>query len=398
MRQVGRWMAWGMILAGCETGGGQASTQVDAVASQDVQTAGTDAQAQDMGQGQQDAALAQDSQPTEDVAPQVDVPVAQDTAPPAQVSYPLHMGEWTMKPKQETTRCVVKRLGNTTDIWVDAIHAKLAKGSHHVIVYRSDATEEKLTPFACDPFTETLAGGNVPLMITQVPEETLQLPPGIAFQFKAGQMVRVEAHFLNYFPNDIQATADVDFHTLPTEKVKDAADLLFYGTADFYLPAGKKSQTPWHYLPMWEGTHIFAMTGHTHALGTNVEVALADGGTMTDPPMLYPGTAEYVWSEPPIAKFEPPLTIGKNQGFQYRCTWDNNTGKGVGFGESATKEMCFFWGYYYPAKGYRMCVNPGVQAQQYAKQYGFDVGDSVCCPDDDLCDVLKLYLGNVSGK
>ncbi len=367
-----------------------------------VNAADTDAQASDatpaVDDAGQDVAQAQDVATPADVAQAADAVqdvLAEDVGAPQPTSYPLNMGQWTMKAKEETTKCVVKRLTNAQEIWVNAIHAKLAKGSHHVIVYRSEATEEKLVPFECDPFAGTLAGDTVPLMITQISEETLKLPPGIAFKFKPNQMIRLEAHFLDYFPESIVATADLDFLTLPKAQVKDEADLLFYGTADFYLPAGKTTQTPWHYLPMWEGTHIFAMTGHTHALGTNVEIGLATGGTVTDPPLLYPGDEEYVWSEPPIRQFDPPLIMGKNQGFQYRCTWYNDKAKGVGFGESATKEMCFFWGYYYPAKGYRMCINPGTAAQNYAKKNGFDVGDSICCPDDDLCAVLKLYLANL---
>ena len=52
------------------------------------------------------------------------------------------------------------------------------------------------------------------------------------------------------------------------------------------------------------------------------------------------------------------------------------------------QEMCFLWAYYYPSKGYRMCVNPGNIANN------FELGEQVCCPDDAiLCDLVKVFLG-----
>lgn len=354
-----------------------------------------DAPGTDAGPGPEDAADAAwpDVAEVPDSAA-IDVPDV--VALPVPPVLALDMGGWILQPKQEATRCVVKRLDFADPSWIHAIHTKLGKGSHHLIVYRSDETVEQITPFPCAPFTETLSGGNVPLMISQVAEETLTLPPGVAFQFKAHQMIRVEAHFLDYYATPITATASIEFLTLPKAEVNDEADLLFYGTPDFYLPAGKQTQTPWHYLPVLPGSHVFALTGHTHALGTNVEIALANGATATDPVLLYPPAGKsFSWSEAPMAYLTPEVVAAKDQGFQYRCSWDNTTSKNVNFGESATSEMCFFWGYYYPSKGYRTCISTGKYKKQ-AASYGIELGDSVCCPGDDACDLVKLFLKNAA--
>lgn len=99
-----------------------------------------------------------DSQPVADAAPPADAVVAADAGKPdngivADVPefipaavYSTNLSAWTMQPKEETTRCVVKRLDNAGEIWINAISTKLAKGSHHLIVYRSDATVEELVP------------------------------------------------------------------------------------------------------------------------------------------------------------------------------------------------------------------------------------------------------------
>lgn len=349
-----------------------------------------DAQGQDA--GGTDAAGTSDA-----VAAPGDAVAAEDAVPTpvAKAMYGINLADWKLNPKQEDTRCVIKRLDNEMVIYVQAIHTKLNKGSHHLIVYKSNETKEKLDPFPCNPFTETLSGGNVPLMITQIVEEKLQLPPGVAFKLEPKQMIRLEAHYLNYFPTDITAHADIEFLTLQPKDLKHEADLLFYGTPDFWLPKGKTTSTPWLYLDVWPDTKIFALTGHTHKLGTNVQIALADDATKSAAPLIYPGDKTYDWQEPPVTAFDPPLAFGKKQGLQYRCTWYNDTDKNVGFGESASKEMCFFWAYYYPSKGYRMCINPGPQAKQEATKAGFDIGDQICCPDSEMCGLIKLYLANL---
>lgn len=303
--------------------------------------------------------------------------------PPVVKQYKTAIGGWTMKPGGESTKCMLKRLDNPEEAWVTGIHNKLGPGSHHLVVYRSGQTEEKLEPFNCTPFVETLSGETIPLIITQKAEESLILPSGVAFKFEPNQMIRLEVHYLNYFSEDITTKADVTFDTIAAAHVEHEADMLFYGTPDFTIPAGKEHQTPWFFLDVWEGTKVFAMTGHTHGFGTNVEVNFATGKNDGAGDELYPLDEPFKWDEAPVTRYEPALEFGSGEGFRYRCTWNNTSDKSVGFGESASKEMCFFWAYYYPSKGYRMCVNPG----------SFYPLDKACCPDlGPLCSQITDFL------
>ncbi|MFO0749354.1 MAG: hypothetical protein U1F43_27360 [Myxococcota bacterium] len=270
--------------------------------------------------------------------------------------YSTFVGDWVMQPTAETTKCVVKRLSNASDIVVTSIHTTLAPGSHHMIVYRSDETSEKATPFDCTPFVETLGGTAAPLMITQVAEETLTFPPGVGIRLAAGQMVRIEAHYLNYFTEPITAHGDVEFHTDGGAAVTDLADFLFYGTTTFVIAPHSQYTSPWLYLDVPNGAKVFAITGHTHKYGTNVEARIAAGKDAEGTP-LYPGAAPFVWSEAPVVKFDPPVQFDPGTGFKLRCTWDNTSGSYLYFGEATTKEMCFIWAYYYPTSGYRLCAD-----------------------------------------
>jgi len=335
-----------------------------------------------------DDATTSDAATTPDVAPADTTPVT--------VTYKTSIGDWTLQPRAETTRCMHRRLSNTEPVWVTSIETKLAPGSHHLIVYRSTATEEDTVAKECTPFVDVIGGDAYPLMITQVGDETLTLPKGVALRLEPGQMIRMEAHYLNYYPDPIVAHADVTFHTVPESEVEHEAGLMLYGTPDIRVPAGQERSTPWYYLPIWEGSKVFAATGHTHRFGTNVELRKASAPEPTglgDEPVtseedIYPLDEAYEWDEAPVIEYDPPLAFGADEGIRYRCSWHNTSSQTVSFGESANQEMCFFWLYYYPTNGYRLCINMGGW---------YDWADGLvqrveCCPESSVCGLVTAYL------
>ncbi len=287
-----------------------------------------------------------------------DVPVEEDTAVAPDTGGPddpqtlsIEFGGWTMAPGQETTRCAVFELSNPEKVHATAIHTKLAKGSHHLIVYRSSAAPTDGS-YECQPFTDTLS--SAPLMISEIAEETLQLPGGVALPLVANQRILVEAHYLNYYPEEITANAEVTFELMPEEDVVHTADMVLYGDAGFWVPPGAELTTDWTWQDMPNDTFVYGLTGHTHQWGTNVEVELSKNGASGT--ALYPGDTPFAWDEAPVVLFDPPLKIEKGDGFRIRCSYDNQSGDGVGFGLSANDEMCFMWAYYYPSHGYRLCA------------------------------------------
>lgn len=309
--------------------------------------------------------------------------------PPIQAEYKTFIGDWKLPAGKEITKCVLKRLTNKQEVWVSGIHTQNNKGSHHLIIYKSAATEEQTTPFNCDPFIEVVSGETVPLMISQISEEELNFPNGIAFRFEPNQMVRIEAHYLNYLPNEITAHADITFKTIAKEDVKDEANILFYGSPDFSLPPGQVTASDVWFLDVWKDSKIFAITGHTHQYGTDVKIYKSNS-EQNQGELVYPPAGQtFDWSEAPVTYFDPPLEFDGNQGFHYQCIWKNTGKKTVGFGESAEQEMCFFWAYYYPSKGYRLCINTG-SLQERAPAGLLKAQE--CCPGSLICDLIKQFL------
>lgn len=113
-------------------------------------------------------------------------------------SYSVTFDAVTVPAGEEDTQCVVKKLTNTEAKHVGRIHNQLGPGSHHLIVYRTNDTEEQPDPFPCQPFADLLnPAKGTPLMITQKSDDELVLPPGVAFAIGQAQFVRLEMHYLN---------------------------------------------------------------------------------------------------------------------------------------------------------------------------------------------------------
>jgi len=298
-------------------------------------------------------------------------------------SYTVTFGPVTVPSGQENTQCVVTRLKNLTAAHVGTIHNVLSDGSHHLIVYRTNDTQEQLTPFDCQPFSDLLKPAKgTPLMITQKKDDTLTLPQGVAFSINADQFVRLEMHYINASPAELQVSATSTFVTMPESQFQNEADFLFFGNPDINIPAHSAMTLGPTYLPLppdLADSKFFGFAGHTHQWGTNVSVATTTGKTGPDTPIY--DVPNWQWAEPETVYVDPPLTVPQNGGFHLTCEWQNDSANTVKFGESANDEMCFFWTYYYPSKGAFVCAHTDQ----------FPGGYDLCCPSEtqqSVCDML----------
>jgi hypothetical protein len=277
-----------------------------------------------------------------------------DTAPPSGNSYSVTLGPVTLKPGQESVVCVEKRVPSDHATDIVKIAADLTEGGHHLIFYKSNATEESTTPTPCSSFRGILGtGGSVPLFIAQKSKTELNFPPGIAYTLPAGQMVRVEMHFLNTTSQDLPISGTVHLGEAKSGTVVDHANLLFYGTLAINIPP-MSTKTVGPMVRTFKGAtrNVFGITGHQHHRGTGFLIEHGDkAGPMTK---LY---ENHDWAEPPLTTFDPAIPVRDGQAFRYTCTYDNPTNTNITFGEGANQEMCFLWAYYYPDMGFEFGID-----------------------------------------
>jgi hypothetical protein len=292
-------------------------------------------------------------------------------------SYSVEFGPVTVPSGTENTQCMVVSLKNAEQLRVGKIHNELSDGSHHVIIYRVADTEEKLTPYDCQPFSDTLdPTKGSPLMITQKKDDLLTLPKGVAFSLDPNQMIRIEMHYINATAKELEVHEKTTFIPIADAEFKDEASLLFLGDPDIDIAPHSSATLGPVYLPLpsnLSDIKFFGITGHAHQWGTNVKVATTDGKDGTDTSVY--DVPNWQWSEPATVYADPPFQIPAGGGFRFSCEWNNQSDATVKFGESANDEMCFFWAYYYPSKGSFVCVHTDQVAGGY----------DLCCPGNPVC-------------
>lgn len=305
---------------------------------------------------------------------------------PGGASFTVDWGPVDVGPGEEATKCVVKSLGNDGPIRVGQFHNVLGDVSHHFIVYRVNEGTEQPEPFDCAPFVDTFdPEAGAPLMVTQKYEETLTLPEGVAFSLQPQQLIRLELHYINASDEARTVTASSTFTTIADDRFEHEADFLFVGNPDIEIPAMSQHTLGPSFLPLppdLAGSQFFGITGHTHQFGTAVEVAVS--GAAADPGTMVYQPENFLWDEPETVMHSPPFSIPEGGGFRFSCSWNNTSDRPVSFGEGAGDEMCFFWAYYYPSRGAKVCI--------HTDQAGGESGLDLCCPGDVLCALLEEQL------
>jgi len=276
-----------------------------------------------------------------------------DLGAPSEQRVSAAIGPIHASPGEEDTVCVTLRLTNATPVRIKAIRTHINAGSHHMIVHKSNATEESLTPAPCRPFIDFDASSS-PLFIAQQPETALEFPPGVAYALDAQQMIRIELHYVAYLETDVDVVGSVDLVLAAEGERPIDADLLFWGDADINLAPRAEgvvekffvAPTPTRISP--DPVTLFALTSHTHSRG---ELATIEWTTSMTAPgeLLHESTS---WAEPPLTILETPRTFASGEGLRLRCQYFNDTDATIGFGEDFDQEMCFLWGYYYPSQGF----------------------------------------------
>lgn len=251
-------------------------------------------------------------------------------------------GPYGVSPGDESTICVVRNLGNPAAARVAAIHTSLEPGSHHMIVSRVNGNATVDVEELCSPFEGGL-GASDTLFIAEQPQASLIYPDGAALEISANQLIRIEIHYLNYYPQSIDVSGTVDFELVPPAAGETSpAQFKFDGSLSLYLPANQlTTKVSSHSVPA--GAHVFALTSHTHKLGVKATIHRTLAGGQKGE-LLHESNS---WADPPLDQFDPPLVFASGEGLELTCEYNNPTDNAVTFGLSANDEMCFLWAHYF---------------------------------------------------
>jgi hypothetical protein len=247
------------------------------------------------------------------------------------------LGSFTVPAGGEIYKCQEFANPFGADVEIKTFESHMTAGSHHLLLfYKPGVTNSPLADCSGLEFAAYPYG-------SQRPDDSITFPDGVAALVPSTQGFRLQAHYLNASPNAISPTVKVTLHPAAAGTTQYHAGVYFYINTNINIPADGQPHSLSKTCNVQSDMNVLLAGSHMHQHATNFVAATTAGQT------LYTTTQ---WSEPIPSTFAPPLVLATGTKVTFTCTWVNNSGAPLTFGESAqTNEMCIFSGHFYPVAG-----------------------------------------------
>lgn len=255
--------------------------------------------------------------------------------------------DWTIPAGQEDYRCIGIRVPE--DAYISVFHAGGVSGEHHqVLTVAQNPGGFTNTQLGEDDNCEVTTLNLQMLFASGVGTDDLQFPDGVAIKVTQGQFLHLNLHLFNTNPSaPLSGHSGIYIKTIPQSEVTDEAEMIFAGDMDLAIPGNTGTTTP----HMESGGCTFTRAGtivaywpHMHQHGVHQKVTFTPSGgsamTLHDEP--------FDFNEQLNFPLDTPLVVGNGDSLLVECSYFNNTGMTVDWGDSSTQEMCFTGLYRYP--------------------------------------------------
>jgi hypothetical protein len=211
----------------------------------------------------------------------------------------------------------------------------MSQGSHHMFAfYKPNATNAALVTcpqgglqFA--PYTLTAGSPNA--------IETY--PDGMGATIPSTTGFTINAHFINTGASALTANLALTMYVAKPGQVTQHIGPVFLNQALLSVPPTGQPSTSMSSYALTQDVNFLLGASHMHQRATHF-ISTANGQT------LYETTQ---WAEPPPKIYSPALHLGAGTTITWSCTYVNDTGSTLTFGESAkTNVMCISEFIYYP--------------------------------------------------
>lgn len=213
---------------------------------------------------------------------------------------------------------------------------------HHVTLLQSDVAVSPI-PGPCAP--EAMTAWR-PLYGWAPGTAALELPPEAGFPEQPGTHFVVQLHYAN--PSHAPLTDTSGFDLCSTEQLRpNDADIMAFGTMQITVPSRGALAVDCSVPVPADGatTHLFAAFPHMHKLGQSISSVVHPGGNPGASVDL--GTVAR-WDLGNQTWLPVDYTLRPGDTVESKCTWNNPTDHGVGYGPTADDEMCFSYVMYFP--------------------------------------------------
>ncbi|CAN5161931.1 hypothetical protein BH11MYX1_BH11MYX1_22760 [soil metagenome] len=243
---------------------------------------------------------------------------------------------WSLAPSSEKYECY--RVTLTEDIWVKSIKPISPQGTHHSVLMLAT------TPSAPDGLTECSSLLSEPAIYASgVGTTELVFPDGIGLHLLAGQQLFLNVHLFNSGDATLDGTSGIEYQSGDSTSIVHEAGSVLIGAANGpTVPVGQnvalsfQCKTP-------AASVMFAVAPHMHLNGTHLTASYTPPNgvatTLLD--------TAYSFDDQKFHLFAPVTSVTGGK-YKVTCTYDNESGSPIPFGESTTQEMCYAMTYVYP--------------------------------------------------
>ncbi|MDD9935437.1 MAG: hypothetical protein OXT09_17645 [Myxococcales bacterium] len=176
-----------------------------------------------------------------------------------------------------------------------------------------------------------------------------ELPEDVGGELPASELVMIQWHMFNTTGAEAEDGSKLQICVVPEGSREHVAGVTFLGTENFGgfagMPPGENHFTTRCRNDSGGPVTLMGFTPHMHLIGTNMktEVERLDGTleTIFDKPFDFDYQVGYQLPERVVVEDGETLVT--------TCSYFNDTGSNVGFGESTDSEMCYNYVAYYPS-------------------------------------------------
>lgn len=246
----------------------------------------------------------------------------------------ITLDSFTVAPGEEVYKCQnFKNPFKGAEAEISRFESHMTKGSHHMLLfYKKSVSEDgpledcSGLEFAATPYS------------TQLPDDELGFPEGVAALLAPDRGLRIQSHYLNVTDKPIEAHVEVKLHLAKPGTVTDHAGILFVVEPSINIAPNSMGVVE-HDCGIPYDMNLIKATSHMHKHGTKFTSTInGDKVFETD-----------TWEDPDPAVFEPALAVKAKDPLHFECHFTNNSTDTLTFGESAaSNEMCIFVAAFYP--------------------------------------------------
>jgi hypothetical protein len=220
------------------------------------------------------------------------------------------------------------------DIAILESESDIMPGSHHFAAFRIEG-------LTTAPMMDCPNGGLEAHEFVHAAQTLVQkttYPKDVGRFLPATDGLRLMVHYLNTTVDPLHVQARFSMKYVDAAEIKYKAGGVFLNNLGLMVPPGASTVSKSYTLDT--DIKLLGAVSHMHRHAVGFTSSTDDGRK------IYEGAE---WDEPKVAAFDPPMELSAGTTIDWACSYQNDTGDTLGFGESAAKnEMCILNGVFYP--------------------------------------------------